>query len=292
MQLKKAVISMLLACALSAPMFSIIKASFAFAGIMEVLLCHFFFAGIVTGLLCLRLKRDQWKIKGKRLLLVRIFFGLFTTIGIFVATSKMPIVHVSLLLNTAPLFVPLISLVWLKEKLSWPLWMAIFVGFSGVVLVLNPSGELSLVGAFLGLSGAMASAFSMVICRKLVKDNHPLILSFFLILAGFLVLACMLPWTYEPISLKLLLNGALSGTLFALELYVFTKAFEYASASWLGPFNYAGVLMAGLVGFFVWGHVPTILGWVGMGLVMLGGSTVFVLPSDKGARPHRLAEVL
>jgi len=278
MQLKKAVASMLLACGLSAPMFSVIKASFAFAGIMEVLLCHFFFAGLVTGILCLRLQRNQWKIKGKGLLVVRILLGLFTTIGLFVATSKMPIVHVSLLLNTAPLFVPLISLVWLKEKLSWPLWAAIFIGFSGVVLVLNPGGDLSLTGAFLGLSGAMASAFSMVICRKLVQNNHPLILSFFLILAGTIVLALMLPWTFTPMSSQLILNTALSGTLFAVELYFFTKAFEYASASLLGPFNYAGVLMAAIVGFVAWGDVPNALGWIGMSLVILGGSSIFILP--------------
>ena len=279
MNLKKAVAFMLIACALSAPMFAIIKQAIGFAGTMPTLLVHFLFAGIFTGLFALRVPKTQRKVQKKGLFSLRAVFWLMTTVGIFSSTGVMPVVHVSLLLNTAPLFVPLISLVFLKERLSLPLVASICIGFFGVFLFLQPIGTISLFGAALGLIAAFASAASMVLTRELVKHNHPLVLSFFLFAIGAGFMLVLLPWAFGAISLKLLSYGLASGLLFAVELYFFTIAFKYAPASWLGPFNYAGVLVSALVSYITVGHTPSMLGWMGITLVTLGGSLTFLIPS-------------
>lgn len=270
---------MLIACALSAPMFAVIKQAIGFAGTMPTLLVHFLFAGLFTGLFALKVPRAQWKIQKKGLFSLRTVFWLMTTVGIFASTGVMPVVHVSLLLNTAPLFVPLLSLFFLKERLSIPLVASICIGFFGVFLFLQPIGSISLFGAVLGLVAAFASASSMVLTRELVKYNHPLILAFFLFVVGAAFMALLLPWTFAPISLKLLGHGLISGFLFAVELYFFTNAFKYAPASWLGPFNYAGVLVSAFVSYVTIGHIPSTLGWTGIALVTLGGSLTFLIPT-------------
>jgi drug/metabolite transporter (DMT)-like permease len=279
MNLKKAVAFMLFACALSAPMFAFIKQAISFAGTMPTLFVHFVFAALFTGLFAVKVPKAQWKVQKKKLFGLRVLLGLITTIGIFVATKEMPIVHVSLLLNTAPLFVPLISFFYLKERPSLFLIASICLGFFGVFLFLQPVGGISVFGASLGLIGAGAAASSMVLTRELVKSNHPLVLAFYFFLAGAAVIAFSSLNNLDAVSLKLISYGLTSGFLFALELYFFTKAFKFASASWLGPFNYAGVLVSAFVSYITVGHTPSLIGWIGILLVTLGGSLTFLIPT-------------
>lgn len=274
----KASLFMLLACGLTAPMFSLIKWASQLAPIGQVIYFHYIAALIVTGALLLIARPKTWRIQGKRLFSLRAFFWLITTLCIFNASAFLPVVHVSLLLNTAPLFVPLLALFFLNERISAYLWGAIFIAFMGTALVLKPSGGIDLFGALIAFTGALAAAGSMVSTQRLVEKNSALLLSFYLLLIGVVMTSCIMPFIWQSISLKPILLALFSGTIFAIELYSFTKAFAYGSATRLGPFNYAGVVISGLVSWLAWGDKLDLFAWLGIGLVCLGGSLSFLIP--------------
>lgn len=281
MQQGKASLFMLLACGLTAPMFSLIKWAGQLAPMSQVIYFHYSAALVVTGLLLLCTRPTTWRIKEKRLFSLRAIFWLTTTLCIFNASTFLPVVHVSLFLNTAPLFVPLLATLFLRERISLFLWGAILVAFLGTAFVLKPSGGIDPFGATIALAAALATAGSMVSTQRLVAKNSALLLSFYLLLIGVLATSLVMPFIWQAMPLKPILLALGSGSIFAVELYCFTKAFAYSSATRLGPFNYAGVVIAGLMSWLAWGDKLDLFSWIGIGLVCLGGSLSFLIPRPK-----------
>lgn len=277
----KASIFMLVACALTAPMFSLIKWAGQFAPASQVIFFHFLAALLITGGLHLASSSTTWKVRGRKLFSIRAIFWLITTLGIFNASTLLPVVHVSLFLNTAPLFVPLIAIFWLKEQIPLLLWGGLLIGFIGTALVLQPSGEIGILGIVLALGAALASAGSMVATQRLVRQNPPLLLSFYLLAIGAGLGAVTLPFMWQHMPWKPICLSLCSGTLFAAELYCFTKAFSYSSAARLGPLNYAGVAISGLISWLVWSDKLDVISWIGIVLVCIGGSLSFLIPRAK-----------
>lgn len=275
----RASLFMLLACGLTAPMFSLIKWAATLAPMMQVIYFHYIAALLVTGGLFLLTRPKTWAIEGKKLFALRTVFWLTTTLCIFSASALLPVVHVSLLLNTAPLFVPIFAMIWLREKIPLMLWFAISVAFMGAALVLKPVGvTLDMRGLIFGLTAAVATAGSMLSTQKLVQKNSPLLLSLYLLAIGVITTSFVLPFTWEPMPTEALLLSLASGSIFAVELYCFTKAFAYSSAARLGPFNYAGVVISGLVSWLIWNDHIDLLSWSGIALVCIGGSLSFLIP--------------
>jgi len=262
-------------------MFSLIKSAGQLAPMGQVIYFHYLAALVVTGMLLLFARPTTWRIQDKPLFSLRALFWLTTTLCIFNAPTFLPVVHVSLFLNTAPLFVPLIAMFFLRERISLLLWGTIFVAFLGTAFVLKPSGGINPFGAVIALTAALATAGSMVSTQRLVAKNSALLLSFYLLLIGVVVTSLVMPFIWQTIPLKPILLALSSGSIFAVELYCFTKAFAYSSATRLGPFNYAGVVIAGLVSWLAWGDKLDLFSWIGIGLVCLGGSLSFLIPRQK-----------
>jgi drug/metabolite transporter (DMT)-like permease len=92
----------------------------------------------------------------------------------FVAVKKMPLVNAVLLSNSAPLFIPLVTWVWLKERIGGMVWMSLSVGFAGVILILKPGlALLSDPIALIAISAAIFSALALVsaICAAEMEDS-------------------------------------------------------------------------------------------------------------------------
>lgn len=285
MQHGKGIFYMLLACGLTAPMFSIIKWASSLAQMTQIIFFHYAAALVVTAALLLCSRPKTWVIKGKGLFSLRALFWLVTTACIFKASALLPVVHASLLLNTAPLIVPLFAFLFLREQISLRLWGAIAIAFAGTALVLGPTlagfESLDITGVICGAIAALASAGSMVSTQRLASKNSALLLSFYLLAIGLVAVGSLLPFSWEAMPFNAVVGALASGSIFAVELYCFTKAFAHSAATRLGPFNYAGVVISGLVSWLVWGDKLDLFSWLGIALVCVGGSLSFLIPSRK-----------
>ncbi len=87
--------------------------------------------------------------------------------------SKIPLVNASLLNNTAPLFIPIVTLIWLKNKIDEKIWWGILTGFTGIIFILDPStGDLLKRGDLYGLASGIFLAVSYVILGVLTKTEN------------------------------------------------------------------------------------------------------------------------
>ena len=165
--------------------------------------------------------------------------GLLSQALMFAAVRKMPLVDAVLLSNSAPLFIPLVAWIWLKEKIGGIVWVSLAVGFAGVILILRPSlALLSNPAALLALSAALFSAFALVSVNQLSNTEPAKRILFYYFLFSSVAAApfTVLNWKTPTSQEWLLLSGI--GVTMALSQWLIVFAYKQASAEPIAPFNY------------------------------------------------------
>ena len=217
--------------------------------------------------------------------IVRAVAGLLSQVLMFVAVKKMPLVNAVLLSNSAPLFIPLVTWAWLKERIGGMVWMSLFVGFAGVILILKPGlALLSDPIALIAISAAAFSALALVAVNQLSNTEPPRRILFYYFLYSSAAAApfALLKWTTPTYREWLFLGGI--GLMMAVSQLLIILAYKHASAGRIAPFNYTVVIFSGLIGWVVWKNTPDLLSLAGVLLVTAGGvlSTKFGGPNSSG----------
>jgi drug/metabolite transporter (DMT)-like permease len=217
--------------------------------------------------------------------LMRAFGGLLSQALMFAAVKRIALVDAVLLSNSAPLFIPLVAWVWLKEKIGGMVWISLAIGFAGVILILHPSPALlAHPAALLAVSAALFSAFALVAVNQLsnTEPAQRILFYYFLFSAAAAAPFAFLQWK-NPTSREWLALGGI-GAMMALSQWLIILAYKQASAERIAPFNYTVVIFSGLIGWVVWNNRPDLLALAGVLLVTAGGvlSTVFGGQNSKG----------
>jgi drug/metabolite transporter (DMT)-like permease len=210
--------------------------------------------------------------------LLRAGAGLLSQVLMFVAVKKMPLVNAVLLANSAPLFIPLVSRVWLKKAVRAPVLAGLGIGFVGVVLVLRPGLALfTNPVALIALAAAVCSAFALVSVNQLSQTAPaPRVLFYYFLVSTLASLPFAMRAWVAPTSIEWGFLGGI-GLMMAASQVLILQAYRHATASRIAAFNYAVVIFSGLIGWVVWKDAPGWLSLVGVLLVTAGGivSTVF-----------------
>jgi drug/metabolite transporter (DMT)-like permease len=216
---------------------------------------------------------------------VRAVAGLLSQALMFVAVKRMPLMDAVLLSNSAPLFIPLITWAWLKEKISGVVWASLLVGFVGVVLILKPNAALvSNPAALIATSAAVFSAFALVTVNRLSTTESTERILFYYFLISSVAAAPFAVTEWRPLTEREWMYLIGIGAFMAAAQLLIVLAYRQASAGRIAPFNYSVVVFSGLIGWLVWKNVPDMLSLLGVILVTLGGmlSTKFGGPSSRG----------
>lgn len=249
------------------PMLAFLKIASTSMPLLQMLGIHF-----ITSCLALApfaLKKLKVSKEDRPILLIRVLSGLITFHGVFITAKLLPIGTVSSLLNTSPFFSGIFLWLIMKKNLKWPFWLLITLGFIGVLLILRPVENLSLSGTVLGVFSGMCSGLSMVLSQRLIKKVPPLTISFYALLSGALIhLPLITYWEFSLINLL----PVFSGILFVVELYCFTKAFQYLETQRLAPLNYVGVVLSLGLDVIYFRIIPTTLSLAGTSLICLCGT--------------------
>lgn len=248
-----------------------------------------FFQNFISLLLFLpwALRHGSSGIKTSRVWLhiLRAVGGLLSQALMFVAVKKMPLMNAVLLTNSAPLFIPLITWAWLKEKISGIVWASLLVGFVGVMMILKPSAALlSDPAALLATSAAVFSAFALVTVNRLsTTETTERILFYYFLISSVAALPFAIATWKMPTAIEWLYLAGIGLTMAASQLLIIL-AYRHASAGRIAPFNYSVVVFSGLIGWFVWKNTPDLLSLFGVVLVSAGGilSTKFGGPNSRG----------
>lgn len=207
--------------------------------------------------------------------------GFLCLYSYFYAAKFITLADATVLFNTAPLFIPLIALVWQKLKIYHRLWLGIGIGFIGVLLLLHPGKEALRYASFIGLFAGFASGVVIVGNRLLTYTEPPTRTMFYYFVVGtilgFIVMVIQTPHFWENISWRqaFLLLGI--GALGYLYQYFNISSTKYAPVRLSSTFLYTTVIFSLFFDWIYWKKTPTMLSAMGIGLIILGGVLLLLL---------------
>ena len=200
--------------------------------------------------------------------------GLLISLSTFLvvtALGRLPMAQTYAITFATPLIAAALAQPVLGERASAGQWVWIVVGFTGVLIALQPYPSELRPALLLPLGMAVAYAGYQVLTRLAGRDDGPLCQVFHIGLFGTLWMSLALPWTWQilpPASLALLLVGSIFGT---LAQFLLILAFRLAETAVISPIGYSQLLWAAAIGYFVFGEVPSPLALIGGAVAALSG---------------------
>ncbi len=214
----------------------------------------------------------------------------------FAGLGYLPLPEVTAIGYAAPLLTVIFAAMFLGEDVRLFRLTCVALGLVGVLIVLSPrltllkggADHAAAFGALLVLGGAVFAALAQVFVRKLVQtEKTPAIVFYFSLTATVLSLATLpFGWVWpEPRELALLIGAGLLGGVGQILL---TSSYREADASLVAPFDYASMLFALAIGWFVFAEMPSLTMLLGAALIILAGILIILrerrLGKDRAAQ--------
>jgi drug/metabolite transporter (DMT)-like permease len=199
-----------------------------------------------------------------------------TATSFFYALATLPFAVAMALGFTAPIFIALLAALTLGEKPGRPTWVAIAIGFAGVLVVL--SGELAQPGSatWLGIAAALFSALSYAVVMVMLKNRTAVDpVTTIVLLQNVLAGLFMTPagvWSWTPPSATAVLWLALIGLLGTVGHLAMAWAYGRAEASRLGVLEYTAFIWAALIGLIFFAETPSLGTVCGACLIIAGAA--------------------
>ena len=229
-----------------------------------------------------RLLTPLWPLHLARAALFATGFSLF-----YAAFPFMGLAEVTTIFFAAPLITALMAALWLRETIGPHRMGALVVGFAGVLIAMNPTGEAFSWIAILPLLCAVTYAASQIIARKIGDRETTLTVGLYTLgFSGLLILPmgwsvnqiiaippdyAHLAWAWPSAPLEHLPALTLLG-LCGMGGYLFlSRAYQVANASLVAPFDYSYLPFATVLAYILWDEVPGFNTVIGMTLIVLSG---------------------
>ncbi|OUD15253.1 DMT family transporter [Thioflexithrix psekupsensis] len=214
---------------------------------------------------------------------IRALAGLGAMYCFFYTLANIPLAEAALLKMTLPFFLPIIAWLWLDERISGFIRLAIGVGFVGVGIILQPNWEHFNYIALFALLGSALAALAKVGIRKMASTEPSTRIVFYFSTISAVVAALPLLWAWRtPDEQGWILLGML-GLFGTLGQLLMTKAYGLAPSGQLGGFSYVAVLFSSLYGWLLWDDLLDY--WFFIGAVFIGCAGLMIMfESQRGHR--------
>jgi len=193
----------------------------------------------------------------------------------FLGLTFLPLAEATAIVFVAPLFMTAFSVILLKEYVGPRRWAAIVLGFSGVLIIVQPGAESFQAASLIVVITALLYAFMMIMVRMSGPRESIWTLMFYLTLVPALVSAMTLPVLWKPPELAHLPAILGVGLFGASAFTLMTQAFRLAPTAVVAPFDYTALIWATLLGWVVWGDLPGV--WTSLGAACIVISGIYVI---------------
>ena len=196
--------------------------------------------------------------------------------ALLLAFSLMPLAGAVAINFSAPLFAAVVSIVWLKERAGYVRGSALVIGFLGVLIVTNPGANSLTLGALFALINAIMYGTVTVAVRGMTRTEsaNTLVIWQLAVLTFFHSFLLVFGWRWPSALDAAMLFG--TGLVNAIGQWFWTRALHLAPAAAVTPFYYLMLVWALVIGFAVWGEVPSVSLLVGSAIVVATGLFLFL----------------
>jgi drug/metabolite transporter (DMT)-like permease len=205
---------------------------------------------------------------------VRAAFLVSSTGFFYLAIHILPLADASAILYIAPLLITVLSMPLLGERVGAWQWVAVAIGFAGALIVIRPGVDFLQPALVIPLAAALGFAFVQISSRSLGRTDPPMTTFVHTTIVSALLASAAVPFFWITPSVEGWVTMAAIGVLSGGGQFAMIKAFAWAPAAVVAPFNYTGLVWAILFGFFVFGEIPDI--WIILGATLITTSGLYI----------------
>jgi len=205
---------------------------------------------------------------------LRAFAGAAAMVCGFYAVGRLQLADFTALTFTQPLFVTMLAVILLGEVVRWRRWLATAAGFLGVLIMVRPGASAFDPAAGVALLSVLGIAIAVCMVKRLPEgESHATMLAYFCLMSlAITVVPAAIFWTAPDAGQWLLLAGV--GALGVASQAMIIRAYRSGEASFVAPFDYLKLILAGLIGFLVFGEVPG--PWTLLGAAVIVGAALYI----------------
>ncbi len=214
----------------------------------------------------------------------RFFLVLVLSFGFFWALSQMKLIDAVAITFAAPILIAALSVPMLQESVGLHRWVAIGVGFFGVIIMLRPGMGVFQWAGVVALGSVLSYSLLMITTRVLKSTETTATLLFYPQMGMSLIGALFTPFYWVSPNLSDLGLFALTGVFGSVGVLCVTHAFRLAPVATISPFEYTALIWATLLGFMLWGELPDTYTVVGAVFVISSGLYIIYRETIKNGR--------
>ena len=228
--------------------------------------------------------RDLFRMHRPGLVMLRAASGTIAGILGVVAFTSLPLAEAYALIFVAPLFVTLLSIPFLGERIGWRRALAVVVGFIGILLVVRPGFREITPGHLAALGVALGGAATMLVLRALGPTEKRITLMGVVLLASVAVNGILMLFDFRLPTGRDFLFLVLTGLCTGAGHILIMAALRAAPANRIAPAQYSQIVWAVLLGALFFDEFPDALAFAGIGLVCFAGLFTFLREERRGGR--------
>lgn len=242
-----------------------------------VLVCVFFWLLLRQQKLALfpRASWNRWNI-------LRGFFELSVAACYLTGLMLLPLATAVILVFSGPIMLTILAALILKEKVGWRRWLAVSMGFGGVILVADlQQTSWTSWAVLLPLTAAFLTALRDIYLRHIPQVLSSAQIAFttawMVTIAGLMTL----PWGWSSVTVEH--TGLLTlGSFFIFAAYIsYVSTTRMGELSFIAPFKYTSIPLAMLIGYLVWGDLPSTMSYIGTAIIVISGVFIFIREGKK-----------
>ncbi len=256
------------------------KTAVIYHSVFQILFLKYFFTLFLSTGESLRKKNTNfYKSKNIKLQIFRSILSIIES-GCFVLSFRyLTLADAHSIGSLTPVIVVALSAIILKEKVNFKTWIAIFVGFLGVLIIMRPGLSIFDQKSLIPLFAAFFLGLYQIITRKVSSYDPSETSLFYTSLVGITLMSFLIPFFWQPMQAFSYLLFVGLGIFFSLGIYFQIIALSYAKASIVQPFHYTLILWAIIFGYIFYRDIPDIFTIIGASIITISG--IYVLTTNK-----------
>jgi|TARA_B110000459_G_C16535078_1_gene459108 drug/metabolite transporter (DMT)-like permease len=242
----------------------------------QVMFFRGFFGIIPTFFLIPRERiKTFYKTKRPKEHFFRCIMGLMALVAIFIALRKLPLAIVVSLSFSAPLFITILSIFLLSEKVGIYRWLAVLIGFVGVIIITEPGIEEMNYLYLLPIIFCVGMSFVTITIRKLSSTEPIWLISIFFSIMILIASLMTIPFGWVMPNFHDFILLSLVGIMGGSANLFLTQSYKLSEVSLVAPLKYLSLIFAIIFGYLIWNEVPTTKTLIGASLVVSASLIIF-----------------
>ena len=205
----------------------------------------------------------------------RCFFGLIALLAIFTALRNLPLATVVSISFAAPIFTTILSIFLLSEKVGLFRWIAVLVGFIGIIIITEPGLTSFNIFFIYPVIFCLGMSYVAITIRQLSTSEPVWLISLYFSATITLASFFTIPYGWIMPNLKDLILLMLIGILGGVANLWLSQSYKFSEVSLVTPLKYLALVFGIFFGYFIWKEVPSVKTLIGAFLVITSSLIIF-----------------